>query len=62
MDCYMKFQTYRQGEVSRITIWGRNAQEAWHHFFGKTKEVLPEKVRLYDEFYDEFNLTRAVEV
>ena len=47
MDCYMKFQTYRQCEVSRITIWGRNALEAWHHFLGKTKEVLPEKMSLY---------------
>ena len=56
MDCYMMFRSYRRGTTSRVTIWGRNALGAWHHFLEKTKEVLEEKMPLYEEFYENFGI------
>ena len=56
MDCYMIFRVYRKHTMSRVTIWGRNAMGAWQHFLEKTKEVLQEKMPVYEEFYENFGI------
>ena len=57
MDCYMKFAAYR-GKRGRVTIWGIYAREAWFHFLKRTKEVIPAKVPMYDEFYEKWHIVR----